>query len=215
MADIILLNKADLVEEGYLSELQGRLRVVNGLAPIIATSRAAVQLKDLLGLRGFELEKVEDDLEAAEKRAKFSSENPQHVCGPDCDHEQDHHHHEHEHSHAQSHAEASTIAGHSHDHTHGHDHHHHDHDHAHEDEHGDECGPGCNHPDHSHSHEHIHSHKPLHNDKVRSLSLRYEGDLDLDKVSWHAMQIVLVVTRVVLLLLPRPLLPHAAPAAYA
>lgn len=167
LADIILLNKTDLVEPDFLDDLRARLKRVNALAPITATQRASVPLDSLLGLRAFELEAVEGALESA-NRATHGQEG--HVCGPSCDHD---HEHEHSHEHSHSHAAASS----------GHDHHHHDHDHDHE--HSHECGPGCNNPDHDHSHDHEHAkQKPLHNDKVTSLSMTLDGDLDLDKLNF-------------------------------
>lgn len=177
MADIIILNKSDLVEPQFLSDLSQRLKSVNTLAPITATSRAQIPLKNLLGLRGFELEQVEATLESAEKRAKHSHDNPEHVCGPECDHDHEHdhgHHHDGEHSHAHDHthdhssssgSSSSTSDVHSHGHSHAQEHAHAEHSREHGHDHG-ECGPGCTNPDHDHSH-HSHSHaKPLHNDKV-------------------------------------------------
>ncbi|KAJ9533641.1 hypothetical protein QJQ45_026725 [Haematococcus lacustris] len=57
-----------------------------------------------------------------------------------------------------------------------HDHHHHDHDHT---------GPDCTHE--SHQHQHSHGQAALvekHDDKVTSVSLLLEGDMDLDKVNY-------------------------------
>lgn len=163
MADVIILNKADLVEPDFLSDLSQRLKKVNSLAPITATSRAQIALKNLLGLRGFELEQVEATLESAEKLAKHNHEHPGHVCSPECDH--DHHdHHDHSHNHDHDHS-SSGPADHDHEHTHAHA----GHSHGEPGEHSHDqaaCEPGCTNPDHDHSH-HSHSHaKPLHNDKV-------------------------------------------------
>jgi G3E family GTPase len=174
LADTILLNKTDLVEADFLADLKQRLRRVNALAPITHTQRAKVPLDDLLGLRGFELETVEGVLESANKETHGQEG---HICGPSCDHDHDHDHghsHGHEHSHEHSHASSSSSHDHAHDHSHEHSH---------------ECGPGCDNPDHDHSHAHGHSHehakqRPLHNDKVTSMSITMEGDLDLDKLNF-------------------------------
>jgi len=61
---------------------------------------------------------------------------------------------------------------HHHDHEHGHDH---DHDHDHE--HG-----------HDHDHEHGHHHGHTHDHDISSVSLTFEGDMDLDKINdWMGM----------------------------
>ncbi|KAF8060481.1 Gspt2 [Scenedesmus sp. PABB004] len=186
MADVIVLNKADLVDKDFLASLSQRLRGVNALAPITATSRAEVPLASLLGLRGFELEAVEGALAGMDKRAAL---DPGHVCGPECDHDHDHAH-DHGHAHAHDHAHSHDHDEHSHEHSHGHGEasasgagHDHDHGHEHGHEHGAECGPGCTNPDHDHSHDHAPA-KPLHNDKVTSMSISVEGDLDLDKLNF-------------------------------
>jgi G3E family GTPase len=186
MADIILLNKSDLVEPSFLSSLSGRIRSVNSLAPITATKRAEIPLGNLLGLRGFELESVEHAMSSMDKRSKHMHEHPEHVCSPECDHDHDHdhdHHYGEAHSHSHSHAEASSNhEEHSHDHSHSHAEASHSHSHDHDHDHG-ECAPGCTNPDHDHSHDHSHA-KPMHNDKVTSFSISVEGDMDLDKLNF-------------------------------
>lgn len=54
------------VSPEFASSLTARLRHVNALAPIMPTSKAQVPLDDLLGLRGFELEAVEDTVSEKE-----------------------------------------------------------------------------------------------------------------------------------------------------
>ena len=70
--------------------------------------------------------------------------------------EQDEHEHDHEHDHGSS---STHAAGHVH---------------------GPDCPPDCGH-DHDHDHEHEHA-SPKHDDRVTSVSLIIDGDLDLDKV---------------------------------
>jgi G3E family GTPase len=60
MADVLVLNKRDLVGQGDLEALLPRLAAINGLAPVQATSRGVVELGQVLGLKGFDLETVED-----------------------------------------------------------------------------------------------------------------------------------------------------------
>jgi G3E family GTPase len=57
-ADVIVLNKADLVSAGQLDELEQRVRGMNALARIVRadpTERAAVPMEAVLGIGGFDL----------------------------------------------------------------------------------------------------------------------------------------------------------------
>lgn len=104
-ADVIVLNKTDLVSEEELGQVEATVRAINPSARIHRTSRAAVPLEAVLDRGAFDLSR------ALENDPHFlDHDHPDHVCGPDCDH--DHHHHGHDHHH-------------DHDHHHGHDHHHH------------------------------------------------------------------------------------------
>ncbi|UVC07876.1 GTP-binding protein [Rhizobium sp. TH2] len=103
-ADVVLLNKTDLVTPQELSKIEQIIKVINPSARIYHTERSNVDLKKILDLGAFDLER------ALENDPQFLEHGHEdHVCGPDCDHDHDHDHH-----------------GHDHDH-HGHDHHH---DHA-------------------------------------------------------------------------------------
>ncbi|WP_186397890.1 GTP-binding protein [Stappia sp. P2PMeth1] len=108
-ADVILLNKTDLVTADELKAVESRIQSINPYAKLIRSERCAVPLDEVLNRGAFDLERIlsldPHFLEEAEHT---------HECGPDCDH--DHHHHDgHDHHH-------------DHDHGHGHHHHHHDHD---------------------------------------------------------------------------------------
>lgn len=105
--DIILLNKADLVDEGDLDALELKIRDVKEGARILRTTKANVPLPLILSVGLFESDKY------------FATED-QHE-----DHE-DHEGHDHE-----DHANCDHDHGHS-DHDH-HDHGHEHHDHAHSD----------------------------------------------------------------------------------
>lgn len=116
-ADRIILNKVDLVSEAELAEVERRLRALNPLAPITRAERADVPLDQVLGLHGFDLDRI------TEVRPDFV--NPPHgadghVHDEHCGHDHHHHHHDHGHDH--------------HGHDHGHDHHHGPRGHAHEDD---------------------------------------------------------------------------------
>ncbi|PRW21134.1 putative GTP-binding -like isoform A [Chlorella sorokiniana] len=179
-ADRIILNKTDLVEASDLERLEERIAAINSMAQIRRAQKSEVPIDYVLGVGGFDLEKVEDDVLAEE--AHHHSHAHSHS-----------HDHEHEHSHSYSHDHECSGADCSHEsHSHSHSHaHSHDHDHSHEHEHehshassssgsDHECsGAGCSH--HSHSHGHSHQH---HDDAVSSVSISIEGDMDLDKVNY-------------------------------
>ena len=111
-ADVVLLNKTDLVTPDELAKVEATVRAINPTAVIHRTTRAGVDLTKVLGQKAFDLKRVLDNDPDFLDEAKAAHD--EHVCGPDCDH--DHHHHEHDHH------------GHDHDH-HGHDHHDHGHHH--------------------------------------------------------------------------------------
>ncbi|MPS92513.1 GTP-binding protein [Comamonas sp.] len=54
VADRILLNKADLVSESELQEVERRIRTLNSNAPLIRSVQAQVDLSQILGLQTFE-----------------------------------------------------------------------------------------------------------------------------------------------------------------
>ena len=99
-ADIVVVNKTDLVTPEELAQVERTVRAINPSARIHRATRAGVPIAAVLDRGAFDLQRVLTDdphfLEAHDH-------DHDHVCGPDCDH--DHHDHDH----------------------HGHDHHHHDH----------------------------------------------------------------------------------------
>jgi G3E family GTPase len=111
--DIILLNKADLVDEGDLDSLEVKIRDVKEGARIIRTTRSQVPLPLILSVGLFESDKYF----AAADDHSHGHEDPD----PDHDHgDHDHHDHancDHDHGHCE----------HDHEHHHGHEHHHSDH----------------------------------------------------------------------------------------
>jgi G3E family GTPase len=54
-ADVLLLNKVDLVEEEELRGLEARLRSINAMARLYRTERGVLPVERLLGLRAFDL----------------------------------------------------------------------------------------------------------------------------------------------------------------
>jgi G3E family GTPase len=83
-ADIILLNKTDLVTPEELHDVELRIRAINPYAKIHRTERCDVPIQSLLGQGAFDLQRI---LEI----------EPQFLAG---DHHHDHHHHDgHDHGH--------------------------------------------------------------------------------------------------------------------
>ncbi|KAJ1281472.1 hypothetical protein BS78_04G308500 [Paspalum vaginatum] len=102
-ADRIIVNKIDLVNEPEVYSLIERIRGINRMANLKRAEYGKVDLDYVLGIGGFDLERIE---------SAVSEKSHEDHAGHE--HEHDHHHHEH-------------------DHDHGHHHHHdHEHDHAHD-----------------------------------------------------------------------------------
>lgn len=94
-ADVILINKTDLVSPDELSEIEARIRGINPYAKLHRTQRAQIPLNEILERNAFDLDRILDI-------------EPTFLEGKDHDHDHDHHHHDHDHDHH---------------HDHGHDHH--------------------------------------------------------------------------------------------
>jgi G3E family GTPase len=106
-ADIILLNKTDLVQPAELAELEHRIRHINRLAKILRCEKGAVPIDQLLGQKAFEAgDKFQIQSEDAHEHAHDHEHD--HECGPDCEH---HHHGEGEHEHEHHHDESVSSVG--------------------------------------------------------------------------------------------------------
>src|SRR5271163_1778577 len=57
-ADVILLNKTDLVSEAELAEVEARIRGINPYAKVHKTQRSQVPLDAVLGRNAFDLERI-------------------------------------------------------------------------------------------------------------------------------------------------------------
>ena len=90
-ADVVLLNKTDLVTPDEVKRIEDVVRVINPSARIYHTQRSNVDLAKILDVGAFDLER------ALENDPQFLEHGHEdHVCGPDCDHhDHDHHHHDH------------------------------------------------------------------------------------------------------------------------
>jgi G3E family GTPase len=97
-ADVILINKADLVKPEELADVEARIRGINPYAKLHTTERCEIPLAEVLGRNAFDLDRI---LEI----------EPQFLEAEHHEHGHDHHDHDHHHDH-----------GHAHDH---HDHGHH------------------------------------------------------------------------------------------
>jgi G3E family GTPase len=93
-ADVILLNKTDLVTPEELRELEARIRGLNPYARLHRTERAKIDISEVLGRNAFDLDRI-------------LTIEPDFLEGEDHDHD---HHHDHHHDHG--------------DHAHGAHHHH-------------------------------------------------------------------------------------------
>jgi G3E family GTPase len=100
-ADVIVLNKTDLVSKAELAEVEARIRAINPYAKLHRTERCQVALSDVLERGAFDLDRI---LEI----------EPEFLDAGD-GHDHDHHHHDHGHDH-------------HHDHSHGGLKHYHDED---------------------------------------------------------------------------------------
>jgi G3E family GTPase len=110
-ADVILLNKTDLVSKDELAEVEGRIRAINPYARVIRTEKCNVPLDAVLDKGAFDLDRILA-LEPA-------------FLEPD-DHGHDHHGHDH-HDHGHVHGPG---CGHDHPEHEAHGHEHHDHGHG-------------------------------------------------------------------------------------
>src|SRR5436853_2334018 len=106
-ADVILINKTDLVEPDELAEVEARIRGINPYARLHKTQRAKIALDEVLGRNAFDLDRI------LEIEPSFLEADDGHGHGHD--------YHGHEHGHAHDHGHEHHEHGHEHDH--GHDHH--------------------------------------------------------------------------------------------
>ena len=97
-ADVIVLNKVDLVNKDELAEVEGRIRAINPYAKLHKTERCAVKLSDVLGRGAFDLDRI---LELEPEFLAADDHDHEHCHDENCTHE--HHHHDHDHHHHHDH----------------------------------------------------------------------------------------------------------------
>ena len=92
-ADVILINKTDLVSPAELSEVEARIRAINPYARVHRTQRAQIPLNEVLERNAFDLDRILD-IEPA-----FLEEEEEHDHGHHHDHghADSHDHHDHDH----------------------------------------------------------------------------------------------------------------------
>ncbi|MFS8037898.1 CobW family GTP-binding protein [Xanthobacter sp. AM11] len=100
-ADVILLNKTDLVTAAELDEVEARIRGINPYAKLYRTQKSQIDVSRVLNQGAFDLDRI------LEIEPAFLEE-------------EEHHHHDHEHG-------PDCGCGDDHGHGHGHDHGHHHH----------------------------------------------------------------------------------------
>lgn len=97
-ADVVVLNKTDLVTADELRDVEAAIRAINPSAKIHRTTRAGVALDQVLDRGAFDLKRVlADDPHFLD--AHDHDHDHDHECGPNCDHDHHHHHHDHDHEH--------------------------------------------------------------------------------------------------------------------
>ncbi|MEK9279555.1 MULTISPECIES: GTP-binding protein [unclassified Bradyrhizobium] len=89
-ADVIVLNKTDLVSKPELAEVEARIRGINPYAKLHRTERCSVALADVLDRGAFDLDRILDI-------------EPDFLEADDHDHDHDHHHHGDGHHHHDDH----------------------------------------------------------------------------------------------------------------
>jgi len=116
-ADVIVLNKTDLVSPAELAEVEARIRGINPYARLHRTIKAEVPLKAVLEQNAFDLERI------LEIEPNFLHAEEHDHAHDDHDHHHTHHDHHHGHEHNQG---VNHAPGHGHDHHDHHDHHGHE-----------------------------------------------------------------------------------------
>ncbi len=96
-ADVILLNKTDLVSPEELARVEARIRSMNPLAKIHRTQNSQIEVGKILNVKARELTAP---LPEMHKEHEHHHHDHDHKCDAHCDHDHDHeHHHEHEEEH--------------------------------------------------------------------------------------------------------------------
>ncbi|TAK47618.1 MAG: GTP-binding protein [Xanthobacteraceae bacterium] len=90
-ADVIVLNKTDLVSADELAEVEGRIRAINPYARLIRAERCQVALADVLERRAFDLDRILE-IEPGFLNTGDGHDHHGHDHGHDHDHDHNHDH---------------------------------------------------------------------------------------------------------------------------
>lgn len=97
-ADVVLLNKCDLVTTAELDKLEAKILAMNATAKVHRTTRSVIDLDKVLNVGGFALDRVlehePDFLNAAAPKVSLPVHDEHHVHDEHCNHDHDHHHHD-------------------------------------------------------------------------------------------------------------------------
>jgi G3E family GTPase len=94
-ADVILVNKTDLVAADELLDVEARIRGINPYARVHKTERCQIALPEVLGRNAFDLDRIlEIEPEFLEGDGHDHGHDHDHHHHHDHDHEHDHHHHD-------------------------------------------------------------------------------------------------------------------------
>ncbi|GAA0777059.1 GTP-binding protein [Roseibium denhamense] len=105
-ADVILVNKIDLVTDAELAAVEARIRRINPYAVLHRSERSSVEISKVLNRGAFDLDRI-----LSLDPHFLQHGHHDHECGPDCDRDHDHGHHDHTHDH-----ECGPDCGHEHAH---------------------------------------------------------------------------------------------------
>lgn len=86
-ADVILINKTDLVSEEELSAVEARIRSINPYAVLHHSERCGIEIAKVLDRGAFDLDRI-----LSLDPHFLEHGHHAHECGPDCDHDHGHHH---------------------------------------------------------------------------------------------------------------------------
>src|SRR5207253_3244922 len=98
-ADVILINKTDLVGADELAEVEARIRGINPYARVHKTERCQIALPEVLGRNAFDLDRILD----IEPQFLETDEHHHHDHDHGHKHGHDHHHHDGHRVHAHAH----------------------------------------------------------------------------------------------------------------
>ena len=137
----LVINKVDLVNEEQLKKIRAVVKKLQPNARVIETTKANVDIAEILGTHEFDFEKVYASAGWVAELNKADEDEHEHDEGEEHHHHHDHeeHHHEHDHDDEPDHDAEHCHDEHCHD---EHCHHHHHHEHHHEGESEDEYGIG-------------------------------------------------------------------------